>query len=47
MAFIIALALSLLMSPVETVALHYAGCRIITHPIGPDTVAVRWVCPTR
>ena len=47
MAFIAALALSLLSSPVETVALHYAGCRLITHPIGPETVAVRWVCPTR
>ena len=33
------------LNPTEVIALHYAGCRIITRPIDANTVAVKWVCP--
>ena len=28
----------------ELVMLRYAKCDLITRPVGPDTVAVKWVC---
>jgi hypothetical protein len=35
----------MLLNPYEVVALKYAECQVITYPVGPDTVAVKWVCP--
>lgn len=42
---ILAFLLRLILNPTEVVAMHYAKCQIITRPVGPDTVAVKWVCP--
>ena len=47
MKFILALILALCLPPVESVAMKFAGCKALLLPIGPDTVAIKWVCPTR
>lgn len=41
---ILAIGRLLFADPVEYLALRYAGCHVITIPVGPDTVAVKWVC---
>jgi len=45
MGLVLTWLLAMLLNPAEIVALHYAECYVITTPIGPDTVAVKWVCP--
>jgi hypothetical protein len=47
MAFILGFIIAYLLNPSEAVALHYAGCRMITQPLDANTVAVKWVCPNR
>lgn len=32
-------------TPVQTTIMLYAKCDVITIPLDPDTVAVKWVCP--
>lgn len=34
-----------ILNPTEVVALHFAKCDIIMHPMPDDTVAVKWACP--
>ncbi len=42
---VILVAKFLFLSPVETTAMLYAKCRVITIPLDPETVAVKWICP--
>jgi hypothetical protein len=44
MAAILALIMALRLGAGDTIALYFAGCKVITRPMGPDTVAVKWVC---
>lgn len=41
---ILSFLFQLLLSPTEVVALHYAGCKIVTRDTDGVTV-VKWVCP--
>lgn len=45
MAALAAVILAFLLNPYEVIALRYAECHIITRQMGPDTVAVKWICP--
>lgn len=42
---ILLIVASLHLGPVQHLVLRLAGCNLITQPVGPDTVAVKWSCP--